>query len=248
MSALLRVGAWLLAFGLLLLPVVAVLNGWLAADRWPIEKLRLHAEYRRVDAEQVRRAVAPQAARGFFAVDLEAVRRAVLAVDWVADAEVRKVWPNLLEIIVHEHQPYARWGEDRLLSTRGRLFPLPAGGVDAPLPRLDADERYLAEVVRVHRQAAPVFARHGLELVGIRLSARGSWMFRLADGARVMAGRGDPLPRIERMVPVLAHLLDAEGVPLLRADLRYANGLAVRWGSKPAVFPPTEPPRTTPTT
>ena len=43
MSALARLAIWCLALGLALLPVVAVLNGWLAADRWPIEQLRIHA-------------------------------------------------------------------------------------------------------------------------------------------------------------------------------------------------------------
>lgn len=234
MSALLRLAIWGLALGLVLLPVVAVLNGWLAADRWPIEQLRVHAEYRRVDAEQIRAAVAPQATEGFFAVNLDAVRRAVEGVDWVAAAEVRKVWPNLLEITVHEHQPYARWSGDRLLSTRGQLFPVPEHGVDLPLPELQAGDGQIAEMMRIHGLAAPMFALHGSELVGVRLSARGSWSFRLADGAVVMAGRGDPMPRLQRFVPLLAELRQAERRPLQRADLRYANGFALRWGDSGA--------------
>ena len=230
MSALARLLMWCLALGLALLPVVAVLNGWLAADRWPIEQLRIHAEYRRVDAEQIRAAVAPQATQGFFAVDLDAVRRAVQGVDWVASAEVRKVWPNLLEITVHEHQPYARWGEDRLLSTRGQLFPIPEQGIDLPLPELQAGDEHVGEMMRVHDVAAPLFALHGSELVGMRFSARGSWSFRLADGAVVMAGRGDPMARLQRFVPLFAELRNVEQRPLVRADLRYANGFALRWG------------------
>jgi cell division protein FtsQ len=234
MSALARLAMWCLALGLALLPVIAVLNGWLAADRWPIEQLRIHAEYRRVDAEQIRAAVAPQATQGFFAVDLDAVRRAVQGVDWVASAEVRKVWPNLLEITVHEHQPYARWGEDRLLSTRGQLFPVPEQGIDLPLPELQAGDEHVAEMIRIHGRAAPLFALHGSELVGMRFSARGSWSFRLADGAVVMAGRGDPMERLQRFVPLFAELRNVEQRPLIRADLRYANGFALRWGEAEA--------------
>lgn len=230
MSVLLRLAAWGLALGLALLPVVAVLNGWLAADRWPIEQLRIHAEYRRVSAEQVRDAVAPQAGRGFFAVDLVAVRRAVLGVDWVAAAEVRKVWPNRLEITIEEHQPYARWGEDRLLSERGRLFALPADSADLQLPQFQASDVHAAELARVHAEAAPLLALHGAELAGIRLSARGSWSFRLADGAVIMAGRGEPMERLQRFVPLLARLREVDARPLIRADLRYANGFALRWG------------------
>ena len=35
MSVLLRVLAWAFAVALALAPVVAVLNGWLASERWP---------------------------------------------------------------------------------------------------------------------------------------------------------------------------------------------------------------------
>ena len=55
MSGLIRVFAWLLALGLAALPVVAVLNGWMAPDRWPIRHLQVTAEYQRVSAEQVPR-------------------------------------------------------------------------------------------------------------------------------------------------------------------------------------------------
>jgi cell division protein FtsQ len=223
MNVLLRVLAWTFAVALALAPVVAVLNGWLAS------------EHQRVDAETLRNAVAPHAAAGFFAVDLALVQRDVAALDWVASVEVRKRWPNRIELVVHEHQPFALWGDSRLLSARGELFPLPAGGAPADLPRLDARDDQVAEAVAAFQQAQPLFAGHGADLVGLRLSPRGSWTFRLADGATVMAGRGDPLPRVQRFVPLMATLRKVDGRPLQRADLRYANGFALRWGAVPDV-------------
>ena len=35
------------------LPVVAVVNGWVGAERWPLAKLRVHGEFKRVPAEQL---------------------------------------------------------------------------------------------------------------------------------------------------------------------------------------------------
>ena len=40
MNALLRILAWTFAVALVVLPVVAVLNGWIAAERWPLRTLR----------------------------------------------------------------------------------------------------------------------------------------------------------------------------------------------------------------
>ncbi|KAG0923470.1 hypothetical protein G6F32_014266 [Rhizopus arrhizus] len=43
MNAVLRIFVWLLALSVVALPVVAVVNGWVGAERWPLAKLRVHA-------------------------------------------------------------------------------------------------------------------------------------------------------------------------------------------------------------
>ena len=42
MNALLRIFVWLLALSVVALPVVAVVTGWVGAERWPLAKLRVH--------------------------------------------------------------------------------------------------------------------------------------------------------------------------------------------------------------
>ena len=98
MNALLRILAWLLAVALVALPVVAVLNGWVGAGHWPLSRLRANGQFERVPAEQLQQALAPHAARGFFAVDLDAAQGAVEQLPWVEQAQVRKQWPDTLEV------------------------------------------------------------------------------------------------------------------------------------------------------
>ena len=88
MNALLRILAWLLAVALVALPVVAVLNGWVGAGHWPLSRLRANGQFERVPAEQLQQALAPHAARGFFAVDLDAAQGAVEQLPWVEQAQV----------------------------------------------------------------------------------------------------------------------------------------------------------------
>lgn len=230
MTMLVRLLAWSIALALVALPLIAVLNGWLAADRWPIEKLRLTAEYQRVSAEQVRAAAAPHLLhQGFFAVDLEAVREAVAAVPWVAKVEVRKQWPDVVVIDVREHQAIARWTGDRLVSADGGLFAAPGGVSLQGLPELEGPDERIADVLAMNEKITPLLQAQGLALHGLKLSARGSWSLTLGGGAKVMIGRGDPLPRMQRFARLLPPLLAGEGRPLVRADLRYANGFALTW-------------------
>jgi len=238
MTALLRILAWALAVALVSLPVVAVLEGWIGADRWPLRTLRVHGQFQRVDEAQLRRTVLPYARGGFFAVDLERAQGAVAGLPWVEHAEVRKRWPDVLEVRVVEHRPFARWGDDRLLSEHGRLFP--AAGVDVPsgLPRLAGPEARVADVVALYNESRALFAGSGIDVRAATLDPRGSWSLVLEGGARVLVGRHDARPRLARFARMLPQLLAQQRQPMARADLRYTNGFALSWGEPaPAAAP-----------
>lgn len=231
MNAALRILAWLLALALVALPVVAVVNGWIGAERWPLSRLRVQGEFDRVDAVQLREAVLPHARRGFFAVRLDEAKQAVEKLAWVERAEVRKRWPDVLEIRVTEHKPFARWGEDRLLSEHGRLFPMPKELAGLRLPRLGGPDSQVQEVTALYNESRQLFAPMGLDVVALAMDARGSWSLQLDNGMQVVVGRTDARPRLGRFARMLPQLLAAQEQPLLRADLRYTNGFALSWGN-----------------
>ncbi len=230
MNALLRILAWLLALALVALPVVAVLNGWVGAERWPLSRLRVTGQFERVQGEELRAAVAPYASRGFFAADLDAAQRAVARLPWVDQAQVRKEWPDVLEIHVVEHKPFAFWGEDKLLSERGRLFPLPADLADERLPRLGGPDARSAEVVELYNEARALFAPLGYGVAQLGMDARGSWSMTLDNGLEVVVGRDDARARLHRFARVLPQLLARQARPVARADLRYTNGFTLAPG------------------
>lgn len=229
MKPALRSLAWLLALALLALPVVAVVEGWLGGEHWPLRTLRVQGELARVDRAQLQAAVLPLARRGFFAVDLGAVQGAVDALPWVERAEVRKHWPDVLEVRIVEHRPFARWGATRLLSEHGRLFPVGKLRVPAGLPLLDGPEGRVPEVVALYNQAREQLADAG-GVQGVAIDPRGSWTITLADGTRVVLGRSDPGARLARFAPMLPQLAAQHPQRrLVRADLRYTNGFALTW-------------------
>jgi cell division protein FtsQ len=232
MNALLRLCAWLLAIGLVALPVVAVLNGWVGAERWPLSTLRVNGEFKRVPAEQLREAVLPYAQSGFFAVKLQDAQDAVERLPWVQAAKVSKHWPDVLQIDVVEHKPFARWGEDRLLSEQGELFAVPRGLEDVPLPELDGPDTQTAEVVALYNESRALFAPVGMDVQRLAMDPRGSWSLALDNGIEVVIGRTDARSRLQRFVRVLPQLANQD-MPIERADLRYTNGFTLSWG-KPA--------------
>ena len=229
MNAALRILTWLLAIALVALPVVAVVNGWIGAERWPLTKLRVHGEFERVDPAQLRAVVLPYAESGFFAVELQGAQDAVEKLPWVERAEVRKRWPDVLEVEVVEHTPFARWGADRLLSEQGRLFAIPKGLPLDALPQLGGPDSQVKEVVTLYNEAREMFAPLGLRVQGLAMDRRGSWSLALDSGTEVVIGRADARPRLQRFVRMLPQLLARNAQPLQRADLRYTNGFALSW-------------------
>jgi cell division protein FtsQ len=234
MIAVLRVLAWVLAVALVVAPVVAVVNGWVGTERWPLRVLRVHGQFERVDEAKLRETVLPYARDGFFAIDLDASRAAVAALPWVERAEVRKRWPDVLEVRVVEHIPFAHWGEDRVLSERGLLFP--TRGIDIPegLPQLEGPDARVGEVVALYNEARAMFTIAGHDLEAVALDRRGSWTLQLAGGTRIVVGRQDARPRLARFARAMPGLLAGRGEPLARADLRYTNGFALVWGEATA--------------
>lgn len=242
-AAWIRLFAWCVALGLLALPVVGLLNGSFASERWPLRHLELVAEQRQVDPGQVRAVVAGHAGRGFFALSLVELRRDLAALPWVESVEVRKRWPDTVVVRLLEFQPYAVWNDAALVSRSGQLFAVPGIDTIDDLPRLYGPQARVAEVANFHARAEALLQGTGLAAARTRLSERGSWSIALAGGTELLLGRDQADQRLARFAATAPGLLRARPeAPLLRADLRYPNGYALAWGEPPPAADGAAPP------
>lgn len=229
----LRVSAWIAAMVLVTLPLVAANQGWFASERWPFRNLRISGEFSQVQVDQVRAATAPVLGKGFFAVDLKAVRERLELLPWVEDAEVRKRWPDLLDIRISEHHAVATWGERQLINTNGNLFEVPATSATSGLPHLSGPDGLHGQVWKFYTEAKERLADTGLVPAGTVLSNRGAWTLPLLDGGVLILGHQDAGSRLVHFAEVFHELATIDSNRLVHADLRYSNGFAVRWQPLP---------------
>lgn len=229
MKALFRLTAWTLAIALVILPVAAVLNGWIGGERWPMRQLRVSGEFNLVTDQQVRETVLPFVNNGYFAVNLEQVRQRIATLPWVKQVDVRKRWPDRLEVTVTEYKPLARWGEKNLLAENAEIFAIPKNA-KFKLPMFEGPESNASDMMSFYSYAKPLFLTMGLQVESIRMSARGSWSLTLNDGLEIEVGRGDPQQRLARFARLMPQIKnDEQQRQLVRADLRYTNGFALSW-------------------
>lgn len=243
----------LIANALALLAVVALLAGsvvwvaqrpYFAIARLNIEPVQAE-NLNYVSPATVRATIAGRLAGNFFFIDLNEVRQLIETVPWVRKAQVRRVWPNALQVGIEEQQPLAFWNQDEMINTWGEAFSANQGELpdNVMLPRLNGPDASERLVVQRYAEIARWFAPLSLRVQDVTLSPRYAWEVTLSDGMHLALGRdpaadvADPhgrsgaLPfaeRIERFVqswPVLMSRL--EGRTLSSADLRYPNGFSI---------------------
>ncbi len=230
MKSSIRLVAWCLAIALVALPIVGVLRGWFASGRWPVTQLTVQAEFKHVTAADIRAAVRPRLGKGFFALDLDAVQKAVAALPWVESVDARKRWPDTLQLRIYERQPFARWNGKQLISRQGLVFDAPEGTGTGDLPELSGPDARLAEVVSFYAETRKAFAGTHLLIDGVALTERGSWSISVANGAQIVIGDRDQAGRrLRRFLEVYPQLMAGHDEGFVHADLRYTNGFAVRW-------------------
>jgi cell division protein FtsQ len=223
---------------------------WLMrSPMFPIRSIQLDGDLARNSVPTIRANAAPRLAGNFFSADLQAGRAAFEAVPWVRRAVVRRVWPDRLAVRLEEHRAVALWegiaanpGGDRLVNGHGEVFEANVGDVeDDRLPSLAGPEGSALAMLALYRRVQPAFARLDLQLERLQLSGRGSWRAELDSGAAVELGRGSEdelVARTERFVRTLTQVTARWHAPLEYADLRHADGYAVRLRGVGTTSPP----------
>ncbi len=206
---------------------------------FPIRSIQLDGELARNSVPTIRANAAPQLAGNFFSVDLQQGRRAFESVPWVRRAVVRRVWPDRLAVRLEEHHAAALWegsaseqGSDRLVNLQGEVFEANVGDVeDDSLPTLAGPEGSAAPMLAMVRRLQPAFETLGWGLDRLQLSSRGSWRAEFDSGTVVELGRGsedEVVARGERFTRTLGQITARWKQPLEYADLRHADGYALR--------------------
>ncbi|MBK1735608.1 hypothetical protein CKO15_09985 [Halorhodospira abdelmalekii] len=197
----------------------------------PLERVQLLEAPQRTDGHEISAALAPHLHRSLVGVDTRGAQRALEALPWVRQAQVRRVWPSRLEVALEEREALGVWGEGALIDREGEVFePNPATFPEA-LPHLSGPPESAEQMARAYRHIESLLAREGLQVRVLRLSPRGSWRAELDGGIELALGREQPLERVARFVDVLPELTAHSEARMQRVDLRYPNGFAVAWAA-----------------
>lgn len=190
--------------------------------------------------EQVTRAQIEHVARGafvgnFFTVDLGSARDAFERLPWVRRADLRRRWPDTLELAIEEQRAVARWtpldDEPRLVNDHGEVF---AATSNEKLPQFSGPEGSAPRVLERHAEFVSGLEPIHRRPVAVALSAREAWTLRLDDGVVLELGRDQDkqtvAARIARFAATYPAARSRFQTALGAIDMRYPNGFALRPG------------------
>jgi len=192
------------------------------ADRREVRVLEVPAH---VTPEQVEILVKRELRGNFFTIDLAVARAAFEGLPWVRRGQVRRIWPDRLDVALEEHLPLARWTEGALVNIHGEVF---KGSYEGQLPVFNGPEGTAKEIAIQYEYFRRSLAAIGQTPAQVQISPRRAWRVKLASGLTLELGREQVEARISRFIGLYERTLGKLGRRREYVDLRYPNGFAVR--------------------
>jgi cell division protein FtsQ len=143
----------------------------------------------------------------------------------VRKADVRRQWPDRLEVRLEEHEPLARWGTMGLVNVQGEIFVATYGGL---LPVFNGPAGASKEMAIQYAYFRKSLEPLGQKPVQVNVSPRRAWSLRIEDGMMIELGRNDLENRLARFVQNYGRAAAMLERRVDYVDLRYTNGFAVR--------------------
>lgn len=233
-AALLATAAWGLVRWVVRLPV------------FNFRAIQVEGDVNRNSVASLRANALPRLHGSFLSMNLRDGRAAFEAVPWVRHAQLTRIWPMRLKVDLEEHRAAAYWeartdgadaateatAERALVNSFGEVFQANLGDVeDETLPVLAGPAHTAGAMLQMWQALSPAAEQLGESIDRLDLSGRGSWRATLGSGAVIELGRGsgsEVAERFARFTHSITQVTAQYRSPLLSADLRHADGYAVK--------------------
>ncbi|MBK8019706.1 MAG: cell division protein FtsQ/DivIB [Betaproteobacteria bacterium] len=209
------------ALGLLYIGILVTVHSPL----FPVREVVITGSISRVTPTQIDNVVHRELRGTFFTINLDASRLAFEKLPWVRKVQVRRQWPDRLEVTLEEHAVLARWRQDGLVNTHGEIF---TAASDDPLPVFSGPPELAGDMATNYAAFDRALAPLGRRVQDIRVSERRAWTVQLEDGMTLELGRERVVERLSKFADAYVTSVGLMKEPPRMVDLRYPNGFAVR--------------------
>lgn len=198
-----------------------------------VERIVVTGKLEHLREEAVRKALTPDLANGLVLMNLRKLRDKLESLPWVYRAELRRRFPDTLEVYVIEQLPIARWGDGAFLNHQARITEVTDAARWQDLPQIRGPEgseaRLMSHYQRLLEQLHPL----ALTPVALYEDQFGQLQARLDNGLELHLGDHDFALRLQRFQQLWSRELHDSPSGAARVDMRYDGGAAVTFENTP---------------
>lgn len=193
----------------------------------PVERFHIRSDLSPAEQAELQKVLQRHPVGGILSTDLKSLRTRLEDMDWAREISVRRLWPATVAIEVLREQPLAKWGAQHYITASGALVALP--DEHANLPQFEVALAQPEQAMRLYILFRHLSAEHELEVRSMHQNAQGEWQIEFDRGFAVGLGTVDLAERLGRFLTVYAEVLRPAEQGIDYVDVRYSNGVAVRF-------------------
>ncbi len=221
--ALARYRNWLYLFIVMGLLVAA--GRYVLQSSLPVRQVVVTGKLSKVSNEQLQFVIKHKISGNALTLELNQIQQEFERLAWVKQADVKRLWPDRLEVVITERVALARWSAGGLIDENGVWFD---AYTDEVLPVFDAPQGTEKQIAQMYRQLQPMLNNMGERLKVIQLSDRNAWQLTLQNDLTIRLGRKETMNRLQRTEKVWKKYLKAQENDIEYIDLRYPDGFALK--------------------
>lgn len=202
---------------------------------WPVSSVTINGQLKHLTRTELEERLTPLLAVGFLHLNLDQLQQALVAMPWVDKVSIRRIWPHKLSINLQEQQPLAIWNGNAVMNQRGELFyPVDMESARQGLAELSGPTEALQKSAELYRSLHKLATAARVTIRRLSLDERRALQLELSSGLLLKVGRSEQLARVERFFRIYRLGFEPYLERIAWIDLRYTNGLAIRWREPPS--------------
>ncbi len=208
---------------------------WLTPGHLLVSEVQVTGAGKRVSIDDVMGQVQPFVDGGILHLSPEQISDQVARIEWVKSAEVRRIWPSRIELVVEEYEPALRWGETTWIDRFGDVFEASEQDDLTLLPRVHGPVPQRQVVIQRYLELNDSVKALGLSIESLVVDDREAWKVHFRSGLNIDLGREKFTVRWQRFASAY-RILESNGRDPANTidtmDLRYPHGLAITWRNR----------------
>jgi cell division protein FtsQ len=193
----------------------------------PIKDIYIDGPFTHVERSYFEQSLMPLVGEHILNVDIDNVKKILESHGLVRQVQVKRQWPDAIEVQYQEELPVAIWGQ-HYLNHEGHVLNVEQQIADLILPELNGPKGSAEQVMAQYHSLGRIIDAQGLNIKVVELTSRGTWSLGLDNGLQLQLGRdslSEKLSRFDRVYSALTRYQNR----IATVDLRYSNGVAVSW-------------------